>query len=358
MAFLQPNYPTVNIATYGPQPRAANPWSNFWNSLTPGFMRPGANLDLFGRPLRGTNLGPSSPPPPISRNAPLSGRTPRLLGDFNRSAGPNLASSASQAATQGILNAPTEPERRVALGLPPSIAPANRPMAQYYDQAALTAAAPYANAPPGWYTPGELDRFASVLGPDQLRALTPTLQAEYGRMTAPTPINRGSFEDWLRGGNFNTNAPGDTTRGNFRPDLVEPGSAMRAQAQAQFTALPTTTSMAPNAAWRELARMFPGLGAGAFQNVGNFNQQGQLRADVTGNPFTAQTPEQFEAARAARAARDAAIAAGTYVPPGRQAAPAGFLWGYRPGTRTLSHMRNPNSAPPAPTSYRGGGVRR
>lgn len=40
-------------------------------------------------------------------------------GDFYQAAGPNLASSESQANTQALWNAPTEVERRALLGLPP-----------------------------------------------------------------------------------------------------------------------------------------------------------------------------------------------------------------------------------------------
>ena len=57
--------------------------------------------------------------------------------------------------------------------------PANRPTAQYYDAAALHGLSPnLRNTGPGWYTPGETDRFASIMGPDQLRALLPLIQAQ------------------------------------------------------------------------------------------------------------------------------------------------------------------------------------
>ena len=81
---LQPNYPTVNIAAYGPKPAAANPWQNFWGNLTPGFMRPGANLDLFGRPLRGTNLGVPSQPSADPYGGRVTGGPPTTQAEFDR----------------------------------------------------------------------------------------------------------------------------------------------------------------------------------------------------------------------------------------------------------------------------------
>lgn len=93
--------------------------------------------------------------------------------------------------------APARPKLDRGLGALPRDAygtvPMNRPEAQYYTQDALSAFAPYARVGPGWYTPKEVDRFAGIMGEDQLRGLMPLIAAARDRMLGEGATTAGAW---------------------------------------------------------------------------------------------------------------------------------------------------------------------
>jgi len=220
-------------------------------------------------------------------------------------------------------------------------APVNRPTAQFYDQAALTAVAPYSSrgtpnprgaANAGWYTPREIDRFASVMGPDQLRGLMPLILAARNRMQQPvtTPAKYQDFSDFQRQMYAaNPNVPHQLV--NQDAYNADPGSR------------PGETRSGDAGVWQALARMFPGLG-----------QQTNGLAQELFPGIRFQTAEGQAAANAQKMK-----SLNAEQPPG-----PGMEWYLnprdprRPGSGGYQQRRIPTVPGARPASYRGGMVRR